>query len=48
MLPNSFADWLAQPADAITGGLEQGIFVGILNEVPIQTSVSPPARLFQG
>ena len=48
MLPNSFTDWLAQPAEAITGGLEQGIFVGILNECAIQTSVSLPARPFQG
>ena len=48
MLPNSFAEWLAQPADAITGGLEQGIFVGILNEVSIQTFVSPPGRPFKG
>lgn len=48
VLPNSFTDWLAQPAEAITGGLEQDIFVGILNECPIQISVSPPARSFQG
>ncbi len=47
-LPDSFADWLAQPAEAITGGLEQAIFAGILNEFSIQTSASPSARPFQG
>jgi hypothetical protein len=44
VLPDSFADWLAQPSHTITAGqeAEQGIFVGLLGECQVQVSAHPP------
>jgi hypothetical protein len=40
VVPDSFAEWLAQPSATITGGPEpeQGIFVGLMRECQIQTT----------
>jgi hypothetical protein len=45
VVPDSFAEWLAQPACTITDETElaQGIFVGVMNEVRAQTLSGPSA-----
>jgi hypothetical protein len=44
-VPDSFAEWLAQPACGITDGAdpEQGLFLGLLDESSGQPSIRPPA-----
>jgi len=46
VVPNSFAEWLAQPSQTITAGpeTEQGIFVGLLGQCQVQVSHDASAR----
>jgi hypothetical protein len=46
VVPDSFADWLAQPSQTITAGPEpeQGIFVGLMNECQVRIAEDPAIR----
>ncbi|MDR3377134.1 MAG: hypothetical protein P4M10_00490 [Verrucomicrobiae bacterium] len=46
VVPDSFAEWLAQPSGTITGGpdLAQGVFVGVMNQCQIHIAGHPPSH----
>ncbi len=46
VVPDSFAEWLAQPACDITDAteLDQGIVIGVMNEFQAQNSSGPSVR----
>jgi hypothetical protein len=48
-LPNSFADWLAQPTCGIAAdsALVQGTFAGLMNQCAAQNISRPPVKPFR-
>ena len=47
VVPDSFAEWLAQPCHTISAGpeTEQGIFVGLLSECSVKVIADAAIRL---
>ena len=45
VVPDSFAEWLAQPSQTISAGPEpeQGIFLGLMEESLVQLAQDPPS-----
>ena len=43
VVPDSFAEWLAQPSPSITGGpeLAQGVFIAMMNQCQVHITGHP-------